>query len=55
MGIVTETLDRVETNLNYACEGGFSPEPVPVYDARPLLDHLTLDRQGFVLRRVKFL
>jgi hypothetical protein len=51
MGNVTETLDRVETRLNYTGEGGFSPKPVPVYDARPLLDHLTLDRQGFVLRR----
>jgi hypothetical protein len=47
MGIVT--LDGVETNLNYAGDRGFSPEPVRVHDARRHLDKLSLDREGFVL------
>ena len=51
MGIVTETLDWIETKLNYAGADGFIPKQVPVYDARRLLDQLSLDRQGFVLRR----
>jgi hypothetical protein len=51
MDIVTETLDRIETHLNYAGAGaGFSRRPVPIYDGRPVLDRMTLDRQGFVLR-----
>ena len=53
MDIATETLDRIETHLNYAPKGagGFSRNPVPIYDGRPVADRMTLDRQGFVLRR----
>jgi hypothetical protein len=32
MGIVTERLGRVETDLRYAGEGGFSLKPVSIYD-----------------------
>jgi hypothetical protein len=52
MGIVTETLDRVEAQLNYAAEGaGFSRKLVPIHDGRAVLDQMSLDQQGFVLRR----
>jgi hypothetical protein len=52
MGIATETLDQIETHLNYAGgRGGFSRKLVPIHDGRAVLDQMTLDREGFVLRR----
>jgi hypothetical protein len=50
MGIATERLDRIEAHLNYAAKvAAFSRKPVPIYDGRPVLDQMTLDRQGLVL------
>jgi hypothetical protein len=46
MGIVTKRLDRVETHLNYAGEGGFSLKPVSIYDARLSSIQMTLDQKG---------
>jgi len=52
MGIVTKTLDTIETHLNYASAGaGSSRNLVPVHDARALIHQMSLDQQGFVLRR----
>jgi len=51
-GILSITLDTIETHLNYAAEGGgFSRKLVSIRDGRGLLDQMTLDREGFVLRR----
>ena len=52
MGIVTKTLDRIETHLNYAAEdAGFSRKLVPIHDGHAVRHQMTLDKQGFVLRR----
>src|ERR1700674_2144319 len=52
MDTVTETLDCIEAQLNYAAEGaGFSRKSVPIHDGRAVRHQMTLDRQGFVLRR----
>jgi hypothetical protein len=53
MGIVTQKLDYVEARLNYSTDSDASREPVLVYDARAVLDRLSLEKQGFVLRRHK--
>jgi len=50
--IMIDTLERIEANLNYAGKGaGLSRKLVPIHDGRAILDRLTLDQQGFVLRR----
>src|ERR1700681_4190607 len=52
MGIMTDTLDRIEANLNYTAKGpGLTRNLVSIYDGRTIIDRLTLDQQGFVLRR----
>jgi hypothetical protein len=51
MGIVTATLDRLETHLNYAAGAGFSRKLVPIHDGRAVRHQITLDQNGFVLRR----
>src|SRR6202158_5641579 len=52
MGIMTDTLDRIEANLNYTAKGpGLTRNLVSIYDGRTILDRLALDQQGFVLRR----
>jgi hypothetical protein len=52
MGITSDKLERIEANLNYASKGsGFSRKLVSIHDGRAILDRLTLDQQGFVLRR----
>jgi hypothetical protein len=50
--IMIDTLERIEANLNYAGKGaGLSRKLVSIHDGRAILDRLTLDQQGFVLRR----
>jgi hypothetical protein len=51
MGIVTKRLDHVEAHLNYATDSGAGQKSVPIYDARPVLGQLSLEQQGFILRR----
>jgi len=51
MGIVTKQLDHVEAHLNYATDSGAGQQSVPIYDARPVLGQLSLEQQGFILRR----
>jgi hypothetical protein len=47
-----DTLEHIEANLNYAAKDpGVSRKLVSIHDGRTILDQLTLDRQGFVLRR----
>jgi hypothetical protein len=53
MGIVTKKLNHVDANLNYSTDAGVGRKSVPIYDARPVLDQLSLEQQGFVLRRHK--
>jgi len=53
MGIVTEKLNQVEAHLNYATDSGSGQKSVPVHDARAVLDELSLEQQGFILRRHK--
>jgi len=55
MGIVTKKLDHVEARLNYSTESSAGRKSVPVYDARAVLDQLSLEQQGFILRRHKTL
>ena len=53
MGIATKDLDYVEARLNYAADSGMTRESVRIHDARPVLDQISLERQGFILRRHK--
>jgi hypothetical protein len=54
MGIMTDTLERIEANLNYAGKGpGVSRKLVAIHDGRTIRDRFTLDQQGFALRRHK--
>src|SRR5215472_9169271 len=53
MGIVTKKLDHVEARLNYSTDSGAGRKSVPVYDARAVLDQLSLEQQGFILRHHK--
>ena len=51
MDIMSDRLERVEANLNYTGKGpGLSRKLVSIHDGRAILDRLTLDQQGFVLR-----
>jgi hypothetical protein len=53
MGIVTKKLDHVEAQLNYSTSADTGRKSVPIHDARAVLDQLSLEKQGFVLRRHK--
>jgi len=53
MGIVTNKLEHVEARLNYSTDSDASQKSVPIYDARAVLDQLSLEHQGFILRRHK--
>jgi hypothetical protein len=53
IGIVTEKLDHVEAHLNYATDSDAGRKSVPIHDARAVLDQLSLEQQGFILRRYK--
>ena len=44
-----KTLSYVEAQLNYGGPGG--RRLMPIYDARPLVDSLSLEVEGFVLKR----
>jgi hypothetical protein len=44
------TLNLLEAGLNYAGERRFSRHVVPIHDARAV-EHLSLDKEGFVLAR----
>ncbi|SRR5216683_346296 len=48
MSELSETLNYVETRLHYGGRDG--RRTMPIYDARPLIDSLSLDIQGFTLR-----
>jgi hypothetical protein len=43
------SLNHVESRLNYGGRAG--RHSIPIYDARPLIDSLSLDVEGFVLKR----
>ena len=50
--IVTKPPDCIEAHLNYAgADAGYGRRLVSIHDARTVIDHLSLDQQGFVLRR----
>ncbi|MBV8357341.1 MAG: methyltransferase [Deltaproteobacteria bacterium] len=49
MNELSETLNYVEARLNYGGRGG--RRPMRIYDARPLTDSLSLDVEGFALKR----
>jgi len=49
MSELSETLNYVEARLNYG--GGSGHRLMRIYDARPLTDSLSLDVEGFALRR----
>jgi hypothetical protein len=52
MGIMTDRIERIEANLNYAGKDpGLGRKFVSIHDGRFIIDRLTLDQQGFVLRR----
>jgi hypothetical protein len=51
MGIATKKLDHVEAHLNYAADSDTGPKSVAIHDARAVLDQLSLEQQGFILRR----
>jgi hypothetical protein len=53
MGIVTKKLNHVEAHLNYATDSGAGRKSVLIHDARAVLDQLSLEQQGFILRRHK--
>ncbi len=53
MGIVTNKLDYVEAYLNYATDSQLGKRLVRIHDARAVVDQLSLERQGFVLRHYK--
>jgi hypothetical protein len=53
MGIVTKKLNHIEAHLNYATDSGAGRKSVPIHDARAVLDQLSLEQQGFILRRHK--
>jgi hypothetical protein len=46
---LAQTLNYIEARLNYGPRGG--RRLVPIYNARPLADWLSLDIEGFVLKR----
>jgi hypothetical protein len=49
MSASLKTSNCVEARLNYGGRGG--RRSIPIYDARPLADALSLDIEGFVLKR----
>jgi hypothetical protein len=49
MSELQKPLNCVETRLNYGGRGG--RRSIPIHDARPLADSLSLDVEGFVLKR----
>jgi hypothetical protein len=52
MSITVRPLNHLKASLNYATGAPRSKGAlVPIYDGRPLLKQLSLDREGFVLRR----
>jgi len=46
-----DILNRVDARLRYLTDRRGGHPAVPIYDARPLTDSLSLEVQGFVLRR----
>jgi hypothetical protein len=53
MGNLIKTPEPIETQLNYSRDSGVSRKSVPIHDGRAIIDQLSLDRQGFVLRHQK--
>jgi hypothetical protein len=49
MSELSETMSYVEARLNYGGRGG--RRSMPIYDARPLADSLSLEVEGFALKR----
>ncbi|HUA35060.1 MAG TPA: CmcJ/NvfI family oxidoreductase [Candidatus Binataceae bacterium] len=53
MEIIARKLDHVEAQLNYAADSGAGRKLVSIHDARAVIDQLSLEQQGFILRRHK--
>jgi hypothetical protein len=51
--MAVDTHDHIETQLNYSRDSGGGRKSIAIHDARAIIDQLSLDRQGFVLRHQK--